>query len=189
MSRKIPFKSRNAEATRAALLDAAQKVFSSTSYAQAGIRQIAELAETSPTMLLRYFGSKSGIFEAAMIAAVPTTVALAADRRKFGEFLIAELLNPANDVKPPMMMALASGDPDASAIAERVMYDQGIVPLAEWLGGNNARQRATAIAMTATGFALYLRQFAWPKIDQCEREGLAQWFSSRIQSLVDEESG
>ncbi|MCB2080085.1 MAG: TetR family transcriptional regulator [Novosphingobium sp.] len=189
MARSLPFKPRNAEATRAALLEAAQAVFSSTSYAQAGIRQIAEKANTSSAMVVRYFGSKAGIFEAAMVAAVPTALALANDRGTFGAFMARALLDPANEIKPPMMMALASGDPEASAIAERVMYEQGVVALADWLGGERARERAMAIAMTATGFALYLRQFDWPRITQGERDVLERWFAGQVQALVDNHVG
>lgn len=189
MTRKLAFRARDAQATRAALLRAGQTVFSRSSYGDAGIREVAALAGTSSAMIPRYFGSKAGLFEAALADAIPAALALEGPRGDFGAFMARALLDPANEVRPPMMMALASGDAEAAPIARRVMHERGIVPLADWLEGHDRVERAMAITMTASGFALFLRQLDWPDIGAAETSRLAGWFARQVQALVDAVEG
>lgn len=176
---------RDAQATRARILDAAQRAFSETGYSHTGIREIAALAGTSSTLLLRYFGSKAGLFEAALIAAVPVDSVLAHPRERFGEGLAASLLDPANEIRPPLMIALAAGDPEAAGIAARVMEERSIAPLAAWLGGADGRARALEIAMLATGLVTYARQLPLPEGPPAERDHIASWFVAAVQAIVD----
>lgn len=176
---------RNAEATRQRILEAAQQAFSETGYSHTGIREIARIAGTSSTLLLRYFKSKAGLFEAALEASMPASATLEWGRQDYAEQLADALLNPGNAVRPPLMIALASGDPEAAAIAARVTEARSIEPLANWLGGADAHSRAIAIAMAATGFATYLRQLPLPSINAAEREKLREWFVGTVKALVD----
>jgi AcrR family transcriptional regulator len=58
-------KPRRSDATRAAILSAARERFASDGYERATIRAIATQAEIDPAMVMRYFGSKEGLFAAA----------------------------------------------------------------------------------------------------------------------------
>lgn len=176
---------RDAEASRARILEAAQRAFSETGYSHTGIREIAALAQTSSTLLLRYFGSKAGLFEAALTAAIPVDAVISGPRESFGERLAASLLEPANEIRPPLMIALASGDPEAAAIAARVMEQRSIAPLAEWLGAPDGRARALEIAMLATGLVSYARQLPLRAMTGGERRHIADWFARAIQAIVD----
>ncbi|MFM6932299.1 MAG: TetR/AcrR family transcriptional regulator [Novosphingobium sp.] len=180
-----PFpRKRDADATRQRILEAAQQAFSETGYSHTGIREIARRAGTSSTLLLRYYGSKAGLFEAALEAAMPATATLDWGREDYAVQLADALLDPENVVRPPLMIALASGDPEAAAIAARVTEARAILPLAEWLGGEDAHRRSVAIAMAATGFATYLRQLPLTSIDDAERSRLRDWFIETVDSLL-----
>ncbi len=185
MTAPVPTHRRNASATKARLLEAAMRAFSESGYSQSGIREIAELAGTSSTMLLRYFGSKAALFEAALTEAMPVASVLSHPRERFGASLAAALLDPRNAIRPPLMIALASGDPEAATIAARVMETQSIAPLAHWLGGENGRARALQIAMLATGLVSYLRQLPLPKLAVGQQDGIASWFAATVQAIVD----
>jgi len=174
----VPLRKRDAQATRARILEAAQRAFSETGYSHTGIREIAALAGTSSTLLLRYFGSKAGLFEAALVAAVPVDTVLAHPRERFGEGLAASLLDPANEIRPPLMIALAAGDPEAAAIAARVMEERSIAPLAAWLGGSDGRARALEIAMLATGLAPVPRRGPPPGAGPADRAHIAAGFAA-----------
>lgn len=176
---------RDAQASRARILEAAQRAFSETGYSDTGIRDIARLADTSSTLLLRYFGSKAGLFEAALIAAVPVDTVLAHPRDRFGEGLADSLLDPDNAIRPPLMIALASGDAEAAAIAARVIEERSIAPLAEWLGPPDGRARALEIAMLATGLVTYVRQLPLRKMTAEERQHITAWFTRAVQAIVD----
>lgn len=179
---------RDAQATRARILQAAQRAFSETGYSHTGIRDIARRAGTSSTLLLRYFGSKAALFEAALTAAVPIAPVIAHPRPQFGRALAASLLDPDNEIRPPLMIALAAGDPEAAAIAARVMETQSIAPLAEWLGPPDARARALEIAMLATGLVSYLRQLPLRPASGDEHRHIADWFARAAQAIVDNQT-
>lgn len=174
---------RNADATRTRILDAAQQAFSETGYSHTGIREIARRAGISSTLLLRYFGSKAGLFEAALRAAMPVGPTLAWGREDYAARLAAALADAQSQIRPPLMIALASGDPEAAAIAAQVTAELAIGPLADWLGGADGRQRAISIAMLATGYVTYARQLPLA-IPAPERAALERWFVGEVGRLV-----
>jgi AcrR family transcriptional regulator len=176
---------RDAAATRARILEAAQRAFSETGYSHTGIREIARLAGTSSTLVLRYFGSKAGLFEAALVAAMPVETVFVHPREALGRGLAGALLDPANAIRPPLMIPLAAGDPEAAAIAARVFEAQSIAPLAQWLEGPDRRARALEIAMLATGLVSYLRQLPLRAPTEAERRHIVDWFARAIQAIVD----
>ncbi|MDE8651117.1 TetR/AcrR family transcriptional regulator [Novosphingobium album (ex Liu et al. 2023)] len=184
--RPIHPRRRDAEATRARILDAAQRAFSETGYSHTGIREIAAMAGTSSTLLLRYFGSKAGLFEAALRAAMPVSIAIAGPRERLGEDLAKALLDPANTIRPPLMIALASGDPEAAAIAARVFEEMSITPVAAWLGAPDGRARALEIAMLATGLVFYLRQLPLAALSPREQQHLTDWFAGAVKAVVEQ---
>jgi AcrR family transcriptional regulator len=180
---------RDAAATRARILEAAQRAFSETGYSHTGIREIARMAGTSSTLVLRYFGSKAGLFEAALTAAMPLETVLSLPRETLGRSLAENLLDPANEIRPPLMIALASGDPEAAEIAARVFEARSIAPLAEWLDGDDGRSRSLEIAMLATGLVFYLRHLPLPTLAAGEHRHVVDWFAAAVQSIVDRTEG
>jgi AcrR family transcriptional regulator len=176
---------RDAQATKARILEAAQHAFSVTGYSHTGIRDIARRAGASSTLLLRYFGSKAGLFEAALTEAVAITSVISQPREQLGTALAKSLLDPVNEIRPPLMIALASGDPEAAAIAARVTEQQIITPMAKWLGPPDGRTRALEMAMLATGLVSYLRQLPLREVTAAEQRRIADWFAGAVQAIVD----
>lgn len=179
---------RNAPATKARILRAAQQAFSRLGYAKAGIRDIADIAEVSSTMLLRYYGSKAGLFEAALIDAVRMDDVLTADKRGFGTLLAGLFVDEQLDITPPAILALASGHPESQAIAARVSRDYVLDPVAEWLGAPDGQVRALEIFMLATSFVLYTRQMPLAPEGAAARQKLSTWLAESIQAIVDRQS-
>jgi AcrR family transcriptional regulator len=180
-----PPRKRDAQATKARILDAAQEVFARTSFSDAGIREIAALAEVSTTLLLQYFGSKAGLYEEALNAAMSADSVLAQPRDTFGAALAAALLKPGLAIRPPLMMALAAGDTEAAAIAARVMEARSIAPLAKWLGPPNGRARALEIAALATGLVTYTKHLPLQANSRKDLKLIAEWFANSVQAIVD----
>lgn len=181
-----PPRKRDAAATRARILEAAQRAFSETGYSHTGIREIARLADASSTLVLRYFGSKAGLFEAALTAAMPVESVFGHPRETVGRGLAQALLDPANAIRPPLMIALAAGDAEAATIAARVFEAQAIAPVAQWLGGADGRARALEMAMLATGLVSYLRQLPLRAPTNAERDHIVDWFAGAVQAIVDQ---
>lgn len=59
---------RDAEATRRALLEAAQALFGQRGFDATTVREIGERAAVDPALIARYFGSKADLYVAAMVA-------------------------------------------------------------------------------------------------------------------------
>ncbi len=173
---------RDAEATRARILAAAQSAFARGGYDHVGIRDIAGDARVSSTLLLRYFGSKAGLFEAALIASVSLDPVLATERARFGVHLAALFQRTELDVRPPVLIGVTAGDPEARAITARITETHLVAPLADWLGGAQPRARALEIAMLATGFVIYVRQLG---IAGPAAPALFRWFADAVQAVVD----
>lgn len=175
---------RDAPRTKAKILTAAQQAFAELGYARAGIREIAAIADVSSTLLLRYYGSKAGLFEAALIDAVSPGDLFAAPRAQFGAHVAAMLSRTELDIKPPPMIAMAVGDEEAREIATRVALEHAITPLAKWLGGADAKGRATRIMILAVGFVMFTRQIplSGARIDKRH----AAWLADSLQAIVDE---
>lgn len=53
-----------AEATRTAILDAAERIFAARGYAGTSMRELAREAQTSQALLHHHFGTKAGLYEA-----------------------------------------------------------------------------------------------------------------------------
>ena len=180
-----PPKRRDAPATRARILDAAQRAFADLGYSQAGIREIAALAGTSTTLLIRYFGSKAGLFEAALGEAMRSDAIYAIDRSQLGAHFAEMFTRPEIEIRPPAMIALAASDPQAREITARVAEELAIRPLARWLGGPDAHTRAVQIFMLSTSFVLYTRQVPVMPVERGIDPAMTQWFARAVQEIVD----
>lgn len=180
-------KRRNAPATKAKILAAAQKAFSEIGYSQAGIRAIAEIADVSSPMLLRYYGSKAALYEAALIDAMPVSALFSAGKEGFGERMAAAFMNPALNILPPSIVSLSTGNADARDITTRVMNEYVVTPLAKWLGAPDAKERAAQITMLAMGFVLYTRQIPLLGNNRNSNRKMAKWLAQSIQSIVDQD--
>ena len=178
-------KPRNAAKTKAAILTAAQQAFSDPGYSASGIRDIAAIADISSPLLLRYFGSKAGLLEAALIDAAPMDDVLAGDREAFGERLAAMFANPDLDTRPPAMIALSIGDAEARDITARVTAQHLIEPLAKWLGPPDGRARAIEIMMLSIGYVLCTRLLPLAATSKNAEKHMTKWLAQSLQDIVD----
>lgn len=176
---------RNAEKTKADILDAAQRVFAEQGYPQAGIRDIGEMAGVSSTLLLRYYGSKAGLFEAALKASMPLGAVLEQDRSRLGDKLAALFLDRDIDIKPPSIVVLSTGDPEAREISTRILQEEIIAPLARWLGPPDAQARALEILILAMGFVLFTRQLPLISASKAQEKKVAAWLADSLQRIID----
>jgi AcrR family transcriptional regulator len=136
-------------------------------------------------VLIRYFGSKAGLFEAALAEAMRSDAVFSTPRDSFGRHLAETFCRPDIEIRPPAMIALAAGDPQAAAITARVAEQLAIVPMATWLGGANAHARAVQIFMLATSFVLYTRQVPVMPVDRGVDPAMVDWLGESLQAIID----
>ncbi len=178
-------KRRNAPKTKLKILAAAQKAFAEKGYSQAGIRDIAALANVSSALLLRYYGSKAALFEAALSDAMRSESVFDSGKERLGERLAAVFLDRNIDIKPPSIIGLSIADPDARDIALRVIEEQAVAPLARWLGPPDGHARALEIFLLAMSFVMYTRQLPLISAHKATEKKVAGWFAETLQRIVD----
>ncbi|MEU7766468.1 TetR family transcriptional regulator [Nocardia sp. NPDC049190] len=83
---------RRSDATRAAILHAARARFAAEGFRKATIRAIAADADIDPSMVMRYFGNKDGLFAAAVDISLDLPDLAATDQRDLGELLVRRFL-------------------------------------------------------------------------------------------------
>ena len=151
---------RNAEATRAAILEAAKARFAKDGYEQVGVRDIAADAGIDPALVNRYFGSKEGLFTAVLSSITKDPFALRPAAGEFGDALSRIILRLTGDRHQAQLMALdlairSTNSPTANAIVREDLEERFIAPLVERLGGGpDAAARAHIIMAITMGIGV-----------------------------------
>lgn len=184
-ARKPP-RPRNADRTREDILRAACRAFSADGYARATVRQIASDAGINVALVLRYFGSKEGLFDAALMDSLDIGRLISGDRNTFGDRL-AQLLTDASEELPnPLaMMLLATSDSAARAVALKRLTLRVTGPLARWLRGPDAHERAVRITMLSSGYLTYQLLLPVPDRSVAGVSDTREWLAKALQALVD----
>jgi AcrR family transcriptional regulator len=133
---------RDAAETRRRLLHAGRRRFALYGYERTTLRQIAADAGVNLALIKRYFGSKEGLFEAALSAA-PDQMAelddIVGDQARLAEFLSRELATetwPETGENPILLLLRSAADPRSDTLrrrgiqnyAERLLRAAGYAP-------------------------------------------------------------
>ena len=152
------------EGTRRAILAAARATFAARGYEQTTIRAVAAQAGVDPSMVMRYFGSKAGLFTAAvtMDLQVPDLRSVTPSRR--GELLVHHFISRWEDpLHDDELIALLRTGVTSETVAERLQAVLGQLitePIAA-LTNDRPAERGTLIAAQLLGLALcrYILRF------------------------------
>jgi AcrR family transcriptional regulator len=181
-------RTRDLSATRASILEAARELFTAHGYGGVGVREIAERAGADKALIVRYFGSKEGLFLEAVQEVLDVSPLLGKDRKDFGRTAAASIIAGCSGSVSPMMALLRSlGDPVAAQHL-RDRLESGVVePLAAWLGGNDAHARATRFVSYMFGFWISAGMMPLGNFRGASADKLAAEMAPILQSVVDED--
>ncbi len=183
---KKPTRQRDAERTRAAILNAAQTLFSTQGFAHTGVREVAELAGANPALVIRYFGSKEGLFRATLEQVLDISPMLRGDRRRFGVDMMAALIDSPNASGPLAMIILSANDPAAHAASVEFLQTKVLTPLARWLGPPDGRGRAARLNILWTGFLTSWKLLPIQALADARIASTRRWLEAATQAIVDE---
>lgn len=181
--------SRNALQTRQRILDAARRCFSSKSYENVGMREIAGEAGVDAALVSRYFGSKDQLFEHVIQDAFNVDEHLPAKLEDIGAFLVGQVLNDKSEAdndgfNPLRLLLLAAASPETSSVVSNRFQQEFVHPLALRLGGKNARARAALIASYIIGIATMRHLLDSPDLNLSLQDEPASLVVAAIQSCV-----
>lgn len=182
---------RNAEATRAAILEAARAAFTRHGFDGVGLREIASAAGANVALVNRYFGSKQGLFEEAVTTAITMSSLFPVSREEFCDRLIQQPLHnwPPERVEfdPTRAMLRSSGNELAEQLIRQGINTQLIEPLAEWFGGEDGQTRAGLTVALIAGIAVLRDVLALPALNE-DGDRVEQLLKTLFQQIVEDSS-
>lgn len=147
------------EATRNAILSAARKLLTEQGYEGMTIRAVAALVGVDPSMVMRYYGSKAGLFSAAVdlnlyLDQVPLT-----PKNRLGEALARHFLSRwegelSEEATLPLLRSATTNPVAAQRM--RTIFDKQVVQFVRRSIGNgaDAAHRAGLVSSQLLGLAL-----------------------------------
>ena len=143
--------------TRRAILQAARSAFAAHGYDQTTIRSVARAAGIDASMVMRYFGSKAGLFTAAATADLLVPDLRAAPAAQRGEVLVRHLVerweDAAHDDELILLLRTAVNSGTVAAQLQAVLGQLVTGPIAA-LGAADASERGAFIGAQLLGLAL-----------------------------------
>lgn len=185
----VTARTRNAAATRQAILDAAKLRFRSEGYDEVGMRDVARDAGCDPALVSRYFGSKEELFRQVLTTSGDGgSCLMEVPREQFGAHYARQLVFDncdCEDMEIVLIMLRASGSAKAAEMVRRATVDEFLKPFAAWLGGDLAEARAYLASSLVMGFALNRSLGGDGAIPEGDRQALYERLAAVLQACVD----
>ena len=147
---------RDAQATRAAILEAAKARFARLGYETTTLRDIAAEAGSDVALVKRYFGGKEGLFTEALKASFHPDRLGSWDRATFARDVAIMMAGPAHVDEARahgfQFLLRAATSPTTAPLLNLAVQERFLGPIRDWLGGEDALARARVLAATFIGF-------------------------------------
>jgi AcrR family transcriptional regulator len=191
---RAPPRRRDAQATRAALLEAAKAQFAALGYDSATLREIAAAAGADVALIKRYFGGKEGLFTEALKASIGTGRWREWDRASFPREVAAMMAgSPHGDegrTQSFQFLLRAATSPATAPMLNVAVQERFLAAIRGWLGGGESLQsdviqaRARVLAAVFIGF-LVERLIRDEPLAGREREVFIDRAAAILQTLVE----
>ena len=154
---RVAPRKRNAEATRAAILEAAKAQFARLGYDCTALRDIAAEAGADVALVKRYFGGKEALFTEALKASFHSDFRSQWDRRTFArDFATTMAGGPHEDEARThsfQFLLRAATSPTTAPLLNVAIQERFLGPIRDWLGDDaDAPARARVLAAATIGF-------------------------------------
>jgi AcrR family transcriptional regulator len=155
LERTAPRK-RNAEVTRAAILEAAKAQFARLGYDRAALRDIAAEAGADVALIKRYFGGKEALFTEALKASFNPDRLREWNRESFAREIAVMMAGGAHQDEARahgfQFLLRAATSPTTAPLLNVAIQERFLAPIRDWLGGDDAQARARVLAGAFIGF-------------------------------------
>ncbi|MEV6064060.1 TetR family transcriptional regulator [Nocardia asteroides] len=178
---------RRSDATKAVILDAARARFAVDGYAKATIRAIAADAEIDPSMVMRYFGSKDGLFAAAVQIDLDLPDLAATPPGAIGEVLVRRFLAIWEGHDNAVMLILLRSAITDDKVADRVraIFAEQVLPAVLRFGDPaDAPRRGGLVVTQLLGIALCRYILRLPPVVEMRPDQLIADVSPVIQGYL-----
>jgi len=177
---------RDAQATRAAILEAAKAQFARLGYDRAALRDIAAEAGADVSLIKRYFGGKEALFTEALKASFNADRLRDWERATFPRDVATMMADaPADDARTHRFQFLlrAATSPTTAPLLNLAVQERFLLPIRDWLGGENAQARARVLVAVFIGF-LVERLIRGEALAGREREVFMKHVTATFEALL-----
>ncbi|MBA4861771.1 TetR/AcrR family transcriptional regulator [Streptomyces sp. PSKA54] len=176
---------RRSDATRTAILTAARERFAAEGYERATIRAIAKDARIDPSMVMRYYGSKEGLFAAACVFDLRLPNLDGTPSQDVGRTLVNHFLDMWEENE--VLTALLRVGVTNTAAAERMqeIFKEQLLPVVRQASPDaGAPARAALVASQILGMALTRYVLRFPVTVALSREEIVDWLAPTVQRYL-----
>ncbi|MFE8949119.1 TetR family transcriptional regulator [Streptomyces sp. NPDC007856] len=177
---------RRSDATRTAILDAARERFAADGYERATIRAIARDAGIDPSMVMRYYGSKEGLFAAAVALDLRLPDLTGVPREEVGRALVSHFLGVWEENEELTAVLRVGATNQAGAERMQGIFRDQLLPLAQQVcpDPEQVPARAALCAAQLLGLALTRYVLRLPAARELTREELLAWLGPTVQRYL-----
>ncbi|WP_406841762.1 TetR family transcriptional regulator (plasmid) [Streptomyces sp. AHU1] len=178
---------RRSDATRGAILAAARERFANDGYERATIRAIAKDANIDPSMVMRYYRSKEGLFAAAVAIDLRLPDMSGADgQQDAGQILVEHFLDmwENNEVLTALLRVGVTNQAGAERMQD-ILQDQ-LLPVARQVCPDPEQipARSALMASQLLGLALTRYVLRMPPAAGLARKEIVAWLAPTIQRYL-----
>ena len=169
--------------TRDRILDAARRLFCDQGYERTTIRAVAAAADIDSSMVMRYYGSKEGLFAAAATFDLDFPDLTQVPRNQMGRTLVRHFLKrwEARDRDLPGLLRVCITHQDGRALLVAVFRKQIAPMIARITGPKHGAERAALIATQMLGLALTRYVLALPPVVGLSQDTLVDRIGATLQ--------
>ncbi|MBB4685023.1 TetR/AcrR family transcriptional regulator [Amycolatopsis jiangsuensis] len=168
-------RARDAEASRASILAAARVRFGEHGFERTTIRSVAARAGVDPALVMRYFGSKDGLFAAASRLDVRLPDLSGTDPARVADVLLPVFIELWGPDGPFLsLLRAATSNPAASEALLQVLSDQ-VTPALATVARDRPAERAALVGAHLLGIAVARYVLGSPPLSTMDDVTLIRW--------------
>ncbi|MFH8774844.1 TetR family transcriptional regulator [Streptomyces sp. NPDC017958] len=177
---------RRSDATRTAILTAARERFAADGYERATIRAIAKDARIDPSMVMRYFGNKDGLFAAAVALDLRLPDLIQVPRDEVGRALVTHFLDLWEENEELTAVLRVGATNQAGAERMQGIFRDQLLPVALQVcpDPEQVPTRAALCASQLLGLALTRYVLRLPPTVALRPEEIVAWLAPTVQRYL-----
>lgn len=174
--------------TRARILAAAQRQFAEDGYEKVTIRSVAAEAGIDPSLVIRYFGTKDGLFAAAVVFDLRLPDLMKVPKRQIGRAVIEHFLDrwegPQSSNDLPALLRAAVSNANALEHLHAIFREQVAPAVAKVCPAGQVERCAALMASQILGLAYGRYVLRLPSIVALDRETLIEQVGPTLQRYI-----
>ncbi|PRB67587.1 TetR/AcrR family transcriptional regulator [Arthrobacter sp. MYb213] len=177
----------SADNGRARIRKAAAELFGERGFHDVTVREIAEIAEVSPALVIKLFGSKAELYTVANTVTVPLAD-LDLPRERLGRAMVQQILNRREDdaIDPWETLVPRIRQSPTPEITQQELREKYLNGVAQIIGDTTENRRhASAVACQLLGLAEGIRVLGYFPAEEFDSDDVVEQYASAVQVHID----